>query len=77
MTLTIAIPPQKHPDEFYIDVALNHHAFQQMAASAAIEDIYFNATQTIEAGRYIAGEIDYEQWTQIISKRHGIASSSP
>lgn len=73
----MSIPLQKNSDDFYIDLALNDRAFQQMAASAAIEDVYFNATQTIEAGRYIAHEIDYEQWTQIISKRHGIVSSSP
>jgi hypothetical protein len=65
-------PPQKHPDAFYIDAARGHPAFQQMAASAAIEGIHFSTLQTIEAGRYIVNEIDDEQWGQLISKRHGL-----
>jgi hypothetical protein len=68
----MSIPGQKHADDFYIDAARSHPAFQQMAASAAIEGIYFSVSQTVEAGRYIVNEIDYEQWSQIISKRHGL-----
>jgi hypothetical protein len=72
MSPLVTIPAQQYADEFYIDAARSHPAFQQMAASAAIEGIYFSVSQTVEAGRYIVNEIDYEQWSQIISKRHGL-----
>jgi hypothetical protein len=73
MSPLFTIPAQQHADEFYIDAATRHPAFQQMAASAAIEGIYFSALQTVEAGRYIVNEINDDQWSQIISKRHGLA----
>jgi hypothetical protein len=73
MSQRVTIPAQQHADEFYIDAARNHPAFQQMAASAAIEDISFSVSQTVEAGRYIVNEINDAQWELIISKRHGLA----
>lgn len=66
------VPLQKYPDEFYIDVARNNPAFQQTIASAAIEGIYFSNSLMVEAGRHFVNEISYEQWSQMINKRHGI-----
>jgi hypothetical protein len=72
MTTPTALAPPTHSDDHYIDAALKHKAFQQMQASAAIEDIHFTNDQIVVAGRYILGEIDEAQWDAIITTKHGL-----
>lgn len=72
MNTAVALPPQTQSDDYYIDIALNDTSFQQTQASAAIEGIQFSNELLVEAGKFAAGLIDYDQWCASIAKRNNI-----
>jgi len=54
----------------YIDLARAHPAWQEIAASWALEGIAMTDDDAERAGRMIAGHASYEQVVQEIRARH-------
>ena len=69
-TATVASFDAARQRRHYIDLARAHPAWQEIAASWALEGITMTDDDAERAGRMIAGHASYEQVVQEIRARH-------